>query len=134
MPRRNLDRYHRDVLFPQWYETSLNIFIRAVRSHGSITFSLHALEKTIEYSFEYGRTMFKFLLRSVRRNSLDPNSVFEFYASDEEIHRACFRYSFEEFPVDLVLVISADGVVVTVFVINKTDNHTTLNRNLYVRK
>ena len=130
---RRMKRYHKDVFFPGWADKSLIKFSEDVRSHGSISFSLHSLEKTTEYAFEYGRRFVKFLAKVVRADVFKVGNVFEFYAIDEEIKKACYRMNSVDSPVDLAIVISADGVVVTDFVISKADNHDTLDKSLYER-
>ena len=131
---KSLDRYHRDVYFPDWTNTSLKGFAKGVQTHGSISFSLHALIKIVEYMVEYGKRFVMFLVKTIRQGVLKTENVFEFYAEEDVIKKACFRISSSEIPVDIVLVISADGVVVTAFVINKGDNHTTLDEKMYERK
>jgi len=132
--QKKLKRYHSEIYFPNWTNKSFVTFVDGIHAHGSITFSLHAVERAWEYGVDYGRNLIKFLSRTIREDVLKNGSIFEFYATDEEIHKACFRISSEDSPVDLVLVISSDGVVVTVFVIKKDDNHSTLDENLYERK
>lgn len=130
---KRLKRYHRELYFPPWANKSFIAFVEGVHTHGSITFSLHALEKSLEYSIDYGRNLVKFLSRIIRGDVFKNGSVFEFYAADEEIKKACLRITSNESPVDLVLVVSADGVIVTVFVTKKEDNHSTMDETLYER-
>lgn len=131
-PKR-LKRFHRQIFFPKWTEESLRAFLIEVRTHGSLTLSIHAVEKSWEYGTEYGRKFLKFMLGMIRGEALRRGELFEFYAYDQEIRKACFRVASEDLPVDLVVVISADGVVVTVWTINKKDNHDTLDEELYER-
>lgn len=128
--RKRLKRYHRDIFFPDWTEVSVKRFIDGILSGKSITYSLHATEKLIDYSILFGKTV---LLKALRQVPLELGNIFEFYAVGEEIKKACFRFSFDEIPVDLTLVISTDGVVITLYVSNKGDNHTTLDKKLYER-
>jgi hypothetical protein len=137
---RRMKRYHKDLYFPEWSSKSLKAFADGIRTrgkreqgNGSITFSLHAVEKSAEYLFEYGRRFIKFLSKVIRDDALKNGEVFEFYAIDEEIKKVCYRIASTNSPVDLVLVISADGVVITMFVANKGDNHDTLDESLYER-
>lgn len=131
---KKLRRYHRDIYFPDWANFSLKEFAQHVRVHGSVTFSLHAVEKSLEYGFDYGRKFLKFISKIIRQDVLKVENVFEFYAEGGAVRKACFRVSSPEILVDLVLVISSDGVVVTIFVINKGDNHNTLDEKVYERK
>lgn len=127
-------RYHIHIFFPGWAEKSLEEFTAKSSSSRSIVFSLHALEKIIDASFDYGKSLYKYLLKSMKSGMLNSSNIFEFYARGEEVRKACYRISFNEFPVDIVLVLSADGVVITLYTINKGDFHDTLNPNLYERK
>lgn len=131
--KKRIKRYHRDIFFPPWYDPALEKFLATIRSTSAIVFSLHAVEKTIAYSFRFGQELQKYLMKIIRKQLLNSSNVFEFYAVDEEIRKACFRVSFEQFPVDLALVVSADGTVITVFVVNKHDNHNSLDKTLYER-
>lgn len=128
-----LKKYHRDIFFPEWSEESKAVFLKTLRRNGGVTISIHSMEKIVNYCFTYGRQMLKFLLKSMKRAGLDSASIFEFTADDRRITKACFRFSFQEFPVDLVLVISADGNIITVFTTNKGDNHDSMNTEIYER-
>jgi len=127
-----IDRYHKEIFFPSWYEESLKEFIKEIVSTGPLTFSMHCVEKVSEYTTQFGKVFFQNLLKSIRRGVLDPEKVFEFYATKGgKITKVCFRYSFDKLPVDVVLVISSGGVLITMYVINADDNHETLNKKLY---
>lgn len=127
-------RYHKDIFFPEWSEESIKIFLSTLRKKKSLSITVHCLGKVVEYCFEYGRQMLKYLLKSVRKSYLEPSAIFEFYAIEQEVTKICVRFSFESFPVDLVLVISADGTIITVFTTNKGDFHGSLDTSLYERK
>ena len=128
---KKIKRYHKSFYFPPWATKSLQNFSDSIRSRTSITFSLHALEKTLEYGFEYGRKFLKSVSKVIREDALKNGEVFEFYSIEQEIRKACFRVFLVGSPVDLILVISSDGVVITLYVSNKGDNHNTLDENLY---
>lgn len=134
MKKSKQKRYHVEVYFPPWAEESLKVFTETIQQKGSLAFSTHAVGKIVNGNLEYGRQLFKYLLKSIRKVSLKPESIFEFYAQGEFVQKAVFRFSFEEFPVDIILVISADGTVITMYTTNKGDNHDSLNLNLYERK
>ena len=127
-------RFHKNVYFPTWADENLTEFTAKIKKQKSLVFSIHALEKTVGYSFEYGRKFLKYLMKSVRRTSLDISNIFEFYSTYGTVQKCCFRFSYEDFPVDIVLVISADGTVVTVFITNKKDFHTSMDDTPYEKK
>jgi|SRR5688572_7948887 len=129
---KRVNRYHREIYFPNSFDSSMKQFVEEILTDGPLTFSLHAAEKIVEYSHEYGKKFFQYLVKIVRSNSLDPDKVFEYYSGkDGKITKVCFRYSFDESPVDIVMVVSASGVVITIYISNKGDNHSTLNKKLY---
>lgn len=82
---RKMQRYHREIFFPDWSEDALKNFTDKISNSSSIVFSIHALEKVVDASFQYGKQLFKYLLKSVRRSSMEPDSVFEFYAVRGEV-------------------------------------------------
>ena len=131
---KKLKRYHHSIYYPDWAESSLDAFVRNIRAENSIVFSIHSVDKIVSETLEYGRRLFKYLLKAVKRTSLEADTIFEFYAFREEVKKACFRFSFDAFPVDIILVISADGTVITMFTTNKDDNHSTLDASLYERR
>lgn len=131
---KKVKRFHRGVYFPEWTEESLDSFLQEVLQTGYITFSAHALKRTVEYTDEHGKSFLRFLLKCVKRNALSIQNVFEFYSVEEYIKKVCFRCSTEELPVDLVLVISRDATVITVFVVNRGDNHETMDKTLYEKE
>lgn len=135
MNRRRLRRYHKDIFFPVWYETSLENFIGKISESGPISFSYHSVGKMISYVGEYGTVLWKKFSKIITNNVLDKQKIFEFYSdANTEVKKACFRYPIENLPVDLIMVISDTGVVITVYLTNREDNHESMNRNLYDRK
>lgn len=128
---KRIKRYHRDIMFPEWTGESLEDYLSEIAQSGYITFSSHAVQNIVEYTDEFGKNLLRFVLRSIKRNALNPGNVFEFYASDTRIKKACFRCYSDSLPVDVVLVISRDATVITVFVANKGDFHATLDHTLY---
>jgi hypothetical protein len=129
-----MKRYHREICFPDWSQQSLEEFVGGIYSKGPVVCSLHAVENILRDCTEYGRRLFTFLLKSIRKTSFEVGNIFEFYSVDRKVKKACFRFSFEDFPVDLVLVISADGTIITSYTTNHGDNHSTLDTSLYERR
>lgn len=127
----SIRRYHRDIYFPDWFQDSFAGYTRGLRERGPLSFSFHAVDKILEQCHSYGRILFKYLTKTCNKSSLDSDKVFEFYTVGKEIRKVCFRFSFDKSPVDIVLVISKEGNVVTVYTINKGDKHQTLDKSLY---
>lgn len=137
--KTRLKRFHKNIFFPEWSDRALKVYRDGLVKEGKITFSVHALEKLIIYTLDYGKVLSQALIDAIRKKSkngfefFNTKNVFEFYSVGETIKKACYRHSFGEIPVDLILVISSEGVVITAYVTGKNDKHTTLNKNLYER-
>jgi hypothetical protein len=128
---KKLSRFHEQVYFPSWADSSIKKFLEGLNSRSSVLFTLHSVERVALYNKRYGRKLLKFLAKSVKRGSFKSSQIFEFYSKNETIKKACFRLSFDGFPVDLVLVISADATIITIFPVNKDDFHDSLDLELY---
>lgn len=127
-----LKRFHKQVFFPEWWEESLIKFRDEVFSKGPLSFSLHAVERIIVCTEKHGKVLWRLLDRHIRERPIDNNNVFEFYTtSSNVVKKICVRYFLDNFPVDIILVIASDGTVITVYVCNKGDNHSTLDKKLY---
>lgn len=129
--KKKLKRYHRGIYFPPWAKESINEFLKNQRTQKSIVFSIHSVDKVVLEVLHYGKYLMEFLFKSIRKNSLKYENIFEFYSYEKEIQKICFRISYPEFPVDLIFVISAEGTVITFYTTNKGDNHDSLDVNLY---
>ena len=123
------DRFHRKFYFPAWAEDSLSEFLKELEKK-KIVFTFHALWKIIDARFLHGEILLKYLIRSIRAGPT-LGEIFEFYARGTFVTKICVRFSSPEIPVDVIAVISHDGVVITVYTIGKKDNHKSLNPNLY---
>jgi hypothetical protein len=124
-------RFHRNIYFPTGSTEILEEFINNLYKSSSMVFSSHSVEKIVGYCADYGRSLFKYLLKSIHKGNIRVDNIFEYYLSNNIVKKACFRFSFEELPVDIVLVVSADAVVITVYVVNKNDKHSNMNKALY---
>jgi hypothetical protein len=126
-----MKRYHKDVFYPSWAEKSAQHFFDELSKKRTVVFSTHALAKILADSFKYGQNYSRFLFKSLDNAIFDFHSLFEFYAVDDNIRKGCLRFSHHGLPVDIIVVVSAEGVVITSFTINKDDTHASLNKNLY---
>lgn len=132
---RKLNRYHQDIYFPELFNESIEEFISGIIETGPMTFSLHSVDKLIISVNEYGMYLWKNFINIVRNNLLNKKNVFEYYTDKENnIKKACFRYAIKNLPIDLIIVVSDAGVIITVFPINSNDTHNTLNKNLYTKE
>jgi len=71
------------------------------------------------------------ILLYIKALQLDYNDIFEYYASDNgTISKACYRVNYKGL-FDLILVISSEKNIVTIYVNSQGDNHETLDKGIY---
>lgn len=133
MNNKKLKRYHKDIFFPKNSDEILSNYVDSITKNRAITFSLHSVEKIVDYCVLYGKNLLKYLIKAVKSNHISADKIFEFYSYGDTVKKACFRYSFEDFPVDIILVISSDSVLITVYITNKDDTHNSMNKSLYAK-
>lgn len=132
---KRIFRYHKDLLFPSFLEESFKVFYEKVYETGPLTFSAHSVYKLFEYVKEYGTFFLKKVDIILKAGPLERENLFEFYADKSgNIIKACFRYSIENLPIDIVFVVAENATIITVYTTDKGDSHEFLNKNLYVRK
>lgn len=127
---RKVSRFHRDIHFPDWSEEVVSDFLQQIKRDKSLTFSLHSVDKTVDYVTAYGKVFWKRVKGLILNFDFKFSDVFEFYSLGKEIKKACIRVSTDKFPVDIVMVVS-DKNIVTLYCINKDDDHKSLNKSLY---
>lgn len=126
-------RFHSNIHFPPNWEELAKTFIESI-SRNPIVFSMHSVDRITSYTDDYGNILWKHIVQTIKNGIGNSGTMFEFYLKDGNIvSKACFRYSFENFPVDIVMVISSDSTIITIMTTNKGDNHSTLDKTLYER-
>jgi hypothetical protein len=120
-----------NVYGPDWSEESILAFFAKIIKQRNVAITMHALDKILTDSFKYGQIYPKFLFKSLHPKNFAFCRVFEFYAVDEEVKKVCMRFSYPDLPVDIIVVISAEGTVITSFTVNKGDYHASLDKSLY---
>lgn len=115
-------RFHRAIYFPHIDKVKK---LTDSLNGKSFTYSRHAID-TMKY--RYIDTMA--ILQFVKGITLSANDVFEYYIEGEEIQRLCYRIKYTE-GTDVILVISKDKKIITIYTNESTDEHFTLNYSLY---
>lgn len=129
-----IQRFHREVFFPDWFDKSSVAFMSEVSRNSPLTFSFHAVEKISTYLQEYGRYFLQYISLVIKKEYIQKDKIFEFYSTkDGVITKACLRHSFDEFPMDIITVVSHDSVIISVYITNKNDTHRSMNKRLYVK-
>ena len=118
-------RYHKKVYFPAGDIDRLKIFTDNINSM-DWRYSAHCLENIKYRAIDMSR-----LLLFIKALSLDNAAIFEYYAEDKsrDIIKACYRISFND--EDIILVMSEDKKIITIYLNSREDEHFTLKRELY---
>lgn len=126
-------RYHKDVYFPLWSYNSIRVFWDKMIEEKVILFtSYHAKKKMDRMKGKY-RSATKKIMADGFFSEENLKYIFEFYANDKKVvKKICVRMPLIDGEVDIIIVISAIGKVITVYLNNNFDNHNELDRSLYV--
>ena len=119
-----MKRYHKQVYFP--IEHDLRGFTDSLNDL-QWTYSRHCLE-----NIQYRINNLKDLLIFIKNLKLDYNNIFEYYV-EQEIEKACFRIHYKG-DIDIILVISKEKNLITIYINDKEDKHFTLHKELYIKK
>jgi hypothetical protein len=72
------------------------------------------------------------ILLFISQLNLDDKDIFELYTDDnDDIIKVCYRIRHDIF--DLIIVISKNKKIITIYTNSKDDEHITLNKNIYAR-
>jgi hypothetical protein len=119
-------RYHKKVFFPEGADAQLKTFTDTLNTK-AFTYSAHCLD-----NIKYRTIDIESLLRYIKGIKLNNINIFEFYTDDKgNIIKACFRLDYSLF--DVILVISKEKNIITIYTNNKEDKHSTLNEALYMK-
>lgn len=72
------------------------------------------------------------LLRFIKEIKLDCNNIFEYYSEGQEIIKICYRINYNK-NLDIILVLTPDKKIVTIYINSIGDLHYTLKENIYCR-
>lgn len=117
-------RYHRDLGFPEEYDQrlrELNDKFNRTRKYGR---TRHSVER-IKQRFNFLEIV-EFLSNEIVFHYDD---IFECCIYNGAVQKVCYRVEFKELA--LIIVLSKDKNLVTVYANNLNDNHKTLNKSLY---
>ncbi len=119
-----LKRFHKDIYFP---DKTKVYKLSHMLNKKSWSFSSHCLENLKYRAFDNAK-----ILQYIRDSKLRPEWIFEYYILGGEIQKICYRIPYSHS--DIILVVSRDKHIITVYLNSKNDNHETLNKNLYQTK
>ena len=122
-----MKRYHKKIYFA--HKQKIKDFTHSLNAR-QFRITKHSIERVSEQL-----SFFKLerLLTFIKDIKLDYNSIFEYYINDnKQIEKACYRVNYTS-ENDIILVISKNKELITVYLNEITDNHITLNKSLYVK-
>lgn len=117
-----MNRYHKTIYFPNI--ENLKTFNDNINAK-TWQYSKHCLEN-IKYRF----LDIEKLLIFIKNLTLKTDNIFEYYLIDNEIDKACYRIKYQK-NIDIILVISSEKNLITIYINQENDNHETLKKNLY---
>lgn len=119
-----MKRYHKKVYFPLGSGTALHKFTNKLNAM-QWKYTSHSLDN-LKYRSIDNRDILLFIKDLV----LDFSDIFEFYAQDNEVIKACYRIYYND-DIDIILVLSNDKKIITIYLNEKDDLHYTLKENQY---
>ena len=124
-----MERYHRELGIPEVHLKrleELNVKFNSDKRFGRTKHAYHRLNQRFDYL-----TILTHLANKVEFKVED---VFEIYVDNNVIKKVCYKIDYKVSPYesqDLILVLTKDKAIVTLYVNAKGDNHSTLKKELY---
>ena len=123
-----MNRYHKDVYIPEVDMTSLEVSTHALNVL-KWRFTPHCIDNLTVRTIRQ-----EDILLFIKDLKLQAVDIFEYYKNEyNRIIKICYRISYTQ-NMDIILIISDEKKIITVYMNEKEDNHLTLNKMLYVQK
>jgi len=116
-----MKRYHKNVYFK--HDTELKAF-NARLNEKNWKYSIHALDNLKCRAIDNMS-----ILKFIKDIELKETDIFEYYSIDNDIQKACYRI--EYIYSDIILIVSKQKCIITIYLNSKNDNHNTLKTELY---
>ena len=120
-------RYHKDVYIPEADKSrleALTIELNALKWR----FTPHCIDNLTVRTIRQ-----EDILLFIKDLKLQAVDIFEYYINEyNRIIKICYRIPYTQ-NMDIILIISDEKNIITVYMNEKEDNHITLNKNLYVK-
>jgi len=120
-----MERYHRELGIPEVHLKRLEELNAKFNSGKRFGRTSHAFER-LNQRFDY-LSILDYLANKVEFKAED---IFEVYVDNEAVQKVCYRLDYENGQ-DLILVLTKDKAIVTLYINVKGDNHSTLRKELY---
>ena len=121
-------RYHKDVFYPQGADDKIDALCYRLNAM-NWGYTAHCLNNARLRIMNLEQLLY-FIKNDLK---LAGDDIFEFYTDDRgNIEKLCFRIEFSKV-YDIILVISSQKEIITIYINEKNDNHETLKRGLYAK-
>jgi len=120
-----MERYHKDLGFPKVHLKRLEELNAKYNSSKRFGRTSHAVQRLNE-RFDY-LNILKFLAEEIRFKVED---IFEIYVENEVVQKVCYKIDYSSWQ-DLIIILTKDKAIVTLYANAKNDNHKTLKKELY---
>ena len=121
-----MSRYHKKVYMPDNVKGNLKGFNDGL-NFLRWQYTSHCIDNLRHRSYDI-----RGILEFISKLKLNYDDIFELYTDDKDnITKACYRIKYDI--VDLILVITADKKIITIYTNIKDDDHITLDKNIYNR-
>jgi hypothetical protein len=124
-------RYHKNIYFPFAHYEILSLACQNL-NRLNWSYSSHALDTIKERSLFYEQEITKLLLY-IKDLSFSGDNIFEYYTCDDKLTKICFRYHYDN-KNDVIIVITPDKKLITIYFNGVDDKHYTLNKDLYEKR
>jgi len=120
-------RYHKDVYIPEVDKIRL-VVSTDILNGLKWRFTPHCIDNLTVRTIRQ-----EDILLFIKDLKLQAVDIFEYYINEyNRIIKICYRIPYTQ-NMDIILIISDEKNIITVYMNEKEDNHITLNKNLYVK-
>lgn len=117
-----MQRYHKNIYFPDIDKLrELNNTLNSC----NWKYSAHALN-----NMKHRISDIENLLQFINNMTLKEADIFEYYKLYDNIEKICYRIAYNDI-FDVILVLSNNKTIITLYLNNNNDSHVTLKENLY---
>ena len=119
-----MNRYHIKIGFEPKHISQLKELTEQLNLKNWL-YSIHCID-----NLKFRAVDIEGILRFIKGIELNPSQIFEFYADRDIIVKVCYRIGYNNLQ-DLILVITPDKKIITIYINSKDDLHFTLKKELY---
>jgi hypothetical protein len=121
-----LKRYHRTIFLPNTFQNDLEKVLTSF-SRKQWLWGFHAVRKLVDST---DKETAKKIVEKVYHLVVSPENVFEVYYRGDDIEKFCVRVSLTKL-LDLILVVTKNKTLVTIYVNMKANKHEELDETHY---